>query len=270
MAINAESEFGVPPRKLHPIATLSPSTSSTAFFRARSRWRWRVVARIDVPRIVHFDLDNGYAVEIAFVPYGLPDDHALRGLYDDRLIAVPAMAGSVWMTLFTAEDQRCAGALPSRPMPWQCDAIRSRSAYRSGGEDWHPAFMIWLVHSLKHRSFRALCSLPTLSPSGARDWRKTQRWNLADPHPAHRSNLHVAGRHRCRVVQFRAHRRTRSTALCADLACGDPCSPRPRCNPPDDGSNRSVPKMDPWTYAEGGHPQRGRSRMNVDRPFSRR
>lgn len=135
MAINAESEFGVPPRKLHPIATLSPSTSCNAVIRARSRWRWRVVAGIDVPRIVHFDLDNGYVVKIAFVPYGLPDDHAWRGLYDDRLIAVPAMAGSVWMTLFTAEDQRCAGAatFAADALAVRCDTITIGLPFRRRG-----------------------------------------------------------------------------------------------------------------------------------------
>lgn len=94
-----------------------------------------MVARIDVPRTMSFDLDNGYAVEIAFVPYGLPDDHALRGLYDDRSIAVSAMAGSLWMTLFTADDQRCVGAatFAADASAVRCDSIIIGLRFRRRG-----------------------------------------------------------------------------------------------------------------------------------------
>ena len=69
-----------------------------------------MVTRIDIARTLNLDLDNGYKVEIAFIPAELPDDHPLRERHDARSIAVPATAGSLWMPLFTAGDQHYVGA----------------------------------------------------------------------------------------------------------------------------------------------------------------
>lgn len=94
-----------------------------------------MVLRIDVARTLIVNLDKAYQVEIAFVPPGLPDDHPLRGRYDDRSISVPASAGSLWMTLVTSEERHFAGAaiFAADEAIVRCDTIEIVGRFRRRG-----------------------------------------------------------------------------------------------------------------------------------------